>query len=1169
MKNQSLAGIWDFYPDIEAHYTDIKASKCLCVHRADISEGTEFYADLHIDEIAQMRLSKLLIYIIVGLNAVPCNGDAALLLYASVNGGKPSRLDISSFSDGKTHRAELPLRFADLRNGINHIRISSNTAASVRIDSDSRPAVYIRYYSIDMADWQDMNVPGVWNGHFEFSACQTKNLLVTLNSCEPVIHDLTPYIGKTGLIYVDIPSGTVQNGLNSVILDSSFISNGNMSDESFDLIHKSAAGKCFVSHDLDTWEPLNDRSLCIRIELKNKVNGEWESFGDDSGDTYASCVIGLYKQNNMTYYQRADITLPSPDNYIDARVAIFAHVGSAVGSVALSSLDYNGAGWYRKKIALPQNTKCTDTWLHFTAVDYKAEIWLNQTHLGSHIGGYTPFAFNMDYADGNINYSSENILTVRVTNQAIKQTADGEAIMIKETNAGFNQDSIGLNYAGIWQDVFITERGKVKIDDIFANPDITNSQVYTFITVTNNSDSCNEFLLKVTVSGDGKEDATALLENIIFAGRATQNLMLPIVLDDVRLWSPGDPYLYTVSAEIIIGGVLHDNFSVNFGMRSISAEGAKLKFNGKNIFLTGMLDWMTDYNTISPTPSEARVEKQIIDLKAAGYNSVKFCLICPPDYVLDIYDRMGMYVYIEYPIWNPVQTEAFLERSRFDIIEMVKKDRNHPSVILTDFNCEMPDYTPALRSLMEYLINTAYKTAPNRLYLDNSSCGVEEFGDFRACHPYYEATNFHDVVDMWANLRNGSEKKYPIIFGEYADTDTIRDTEAVFNANGGTEPWWWSYYGMTNPLKVLKSSGYSNQDIKTLISASYKYAAEAKCYYIEQSKRHNEMAGLYITQINDVNSTQPGIYDEMGNLKYDVSDYYGTCSESSLILDRSSHNYYNGTVVMFGAEISHYNGADIQNGRLIWELNGSDTNLNGVVSENISLKNGDYYKIGCFELILPTGNETHKYKLNLNLKDMNGFFTENSWNIWTYPTEKYTGTEIRIHIKNEDKNTLIDQYNFLPFHQNEKTPKLIITTAVDDTIRTYLNEGGRIILLGDDNSFIPVSRNVTFNTWAMPYIPETSHPIMAKLHCEGYGLTQFFDIAANSAMDYLKIPDTNPISVITRINQRSCSLSSYLCEYSALNGKILQCTLNLGNEKQNNVIGEFLFDEMIRYMLID
>jgi hypothetical protein len=101
----------------------------------------------------------------------------------------------------------------------------------------------------------------------------------------------------------------------------------------------------------------------------------------------------------------------------------------------------------------------------------------------------------------------------------------------------------------------------------------------------------------------------------------------------------------------------------------------------------------------------------------------------------------------------------------------------------------------------------------------------------------------------------------------------------------------------------------------------------------------------------------------------------------------------------------------------------------------------------------------------------------------------------------------------------------------------------------------------------MSYIPDTTHPITAELRSEGYGLSQFFDITTNAAMDYLSVREISPKSIITRVNQRSCSLSSYLCEYNALNGKVLQCTLELGNLKQNNSIGEYLFDKMIRYMI--
>lgn len=111
-------------------------------------------------------------------------------------------------------------------------------------------------------------------------------------------------------------------------------------------------------------------------------------------------------------------------------------------------------------------------------------------------------------------------------------------------------------------------------------------------------------------------------------------------------------------------------------------------------------------------PTVEQTEQRVRELKEAGFNAIKFCLVVPPDYVLDICDRMGIYCYIQYPIWEPVESEEFFTRCYQQLPELVEKDRNHPSVILSDFACELVAFSSEMDAFMKFMVEKAKEIRP-------------------------------------------------------------------------------------------------------------------------------------------------------------------------------------------------------------------------------------------------------------------------------------------------------------------------------------------------------------------------------------------------------------------------------------------------------------------------
>ena len=222
--------------------------------------------------------------------------------------------------------------------------------------------------------------------------------------------------------------------------------------------------------------------------------------------------------------------------------------------------------WYRRTFEIPSKWKGKKILIHFGAVDYEAEVFINEKKIGLHKGGYLPFSFDITDAVTN----GKNELIVRVYDPTDKGGQPRG-----------KQDSIqkGIMYtptSGIWQTVWLEPVSETHIEDIKIVPDIDKKEVE--VTVLSNTKNA-----KVLVE----------LKSGKFQGKT--NSPIKIKIPNPKLWSPQNPYLYDINVSILGNdGKPTDKVNSYFGMRKISVgeiNGVKRLFvNNEPVFMNGPLD---------------------------------------------------------------------------------------------------------------------------------------------------------------------------------------------------------------------------------------------------------------------------------------------------------------------------------------------------------------------------------------------------------------------------------------------------------------------------------------------------------------------------------------------------------------------------------------------------
>jgi beta-galactosidase/beta-glucuronidase len=353
--------------------------------------------------------------------------------------------------------------------------------------------------------------------------------------------------------------------------------------------------------------------------------------------------------NGLWNYAILPVGKPAPSDF-DGKILVPFAVESSLSGVQKNVGKANEL-WYEREFTIPSKWKNNRVLLHFGAVDWKTDVWVNDVKVGRHTGGYTPFSFEITTALKN----GSNKLIVKVWDP----TNDGYQPRGKQVNK-----PEGIWYTpvtGIWQTVWLEPVPDKFITQVKTTPNI-DINILNIEVATNDFSASDRIEVKVM---DGSK--------VVATAQSINHLPVEIVMpDQVKLWSPDSPFLYDLEISLWSGTKQIDKVKSYAAMRKYSIKRdengiVRLQLNNKNLFQFGPLDqgWWPDGLYTAPTDEALKFDIQ--KTKDFGFNMIRKHVKVEPARWYTYCDRLGMIVWQDMPNgdggpqWQPYQYFSGLE----------------------------------------------------------------------------------------------------------------------------------------------------------------------------------------------------------------------------------------------------------------------------------------------------------------------------------------------------------------------------------------------------------------------------------------------------------------------------------------------------------------------------
>ena len=338
---------------------------------------------------------------------------------------------------------------------------------------------------------------------------------------------------------------------------------------------------------------------------------------------------------------------------------------------------YHGLAWYWRDFETPVNPHEQGRYLlRFWAVDYKADVWVNGVYVGEHEG--SEYVFVLDVTD-TIQPKGSNRIAVRVLNPTA-EPIDG--FVLRETPHRVKEGI--TNIGGILDSVELLVVPAVRVEDLFVRPDPKTGRIRIQANVRNALKKATKAHLVFTVAPatSGETLDVAEVEQELNPGDKLIDTNLQV--KDPGLWDLNNPYLYRVMARVReVESNSFDEQSTRCGFRDFRFENGYFRLNGRRIFLrcshTG-----NDCPIGFHVPHDPDlIRRDLLNVKVMGFNAIRFISGVATPYQLDLCDEIGLMVYEEsYAGWYLQDSPQMAERFNHSTIGMIKRDRNHPSIVI-------------------------------------------------------------------------------------------------------------------------------------------------------------------------------------------------------------------------------------------------------------------------------------------------------------------------------------------------------------------------------------------------------------------------------------------------------------------------------------------------------
>ncbi len=361
--------------------------------------------------------------------------------------------------------------------------------------------------------------------------------------------------------------------------------------------------------------------------------------------------------------------------------------------------NFQGICWYSRCFATEAEWKGREVQVVFEGAMQVADVWLNGRHLATHYGGYLPFTVKI--TEHLAPAGSENLLAVRLNNEDNREVPPGKA-----------QSALDFVYfGGLYRNVSLRVLDPIHISDPILARRVAGGGI--FVTTSEVNADRATVRIQTDIQSAEQKPCTIAVRQELFdaqmrrAAAAEQSLPVrfgftrftrQMVVRQPQLWHPEKPNLYTLHTTVLRDGRPIDDQWTRIGIRTFHFDKQEgLTINGKKFFSVGANRHQDHPFVGYALPASAHV-RDARKLRAAGFTSYRSHYPQDPAF-MDACDELGILAIVSNPGWQFVGDDVFRQRSLENAREMIRRDRNHPSVMLWEAQLNESDNSPLAAEL--------------------------------------------------------------------------------------------------------------------------------------------------------------------------------------------------------------------------------------------------------------------------------------------------------------------------------------------------------------------------------------------------------------------------------------------------------------------------------------
>jgi hypothetical protein len=807
---------------------------------------------------------------------------------------------------------------------------------------------------------------------------------------------------------------------------------------------------------------------------------------------------------------------------------------------------FHGIGWYRRTIEPVALAEGSRVLLQFQAAATETEVFFDGELLGRHLGGWTPFRFDLTKWLRASPQGKSHELLVRVDER------------IGHNSQGF-LPVIAPHFGGLWQEPSLVIVPEVWFDDLqlLAIGDPRTGLLRVEVPLSGGAPAPGAMSLRIRHYGE--KPWIKLTPHTEF----TENMLrLEAKFPGARPWSPAEPNLYEL--EVALPGPGGDRIRSRTAFRSIEAAGEQFRLNGNALNVRGLLNWGYSPPRNFPNPGEAVWREEIEFAKARGFNLMKFCLWIPPQRYLELADEMGMLAWMEYPTWHPDLTGRYLEPLRREFSEFFAYDRNHPSVILRSLTCETGP--SADLNVIRQLYDSAHEMIPGALVEDDSSwIEWNRVNDFYDDHPYGNNRDWVKRLEGFKEYIRIHGRK-PLILGEATAADTWVDRPALLNRLGADRPWWAP--GALDEMESWSSrmrtiSGPAGLD--RLLPDSLNYGMLMRKYQVEAYRRVVPYGGNVISVIRDFSTASMGLLDYLGRPKWSAADWAWHRDTMCLLETENDRRGFNsGETFNAGMLVSHFGPKEIRGAKLQVEMKMDPSRMLNFQKDYLEITRlapGTITPISTIHYSLPNVAEPTRLSIRATLKWRYGGAT-NQWPLWVMPPPGHDFLSgVRIH-DSLAPGLAAELFPGCEKFQPGSSRPIVVASRFDEALVHHLEQGGKVLFLPDGReASLPLASH-----WFLrgaPYIP--GHPLDRIIPHELWIELQHFDLASKVVPEMPHLDATDPVLLLWDTHDlKTVKTHGLVFETRAGGGTLMVSALR--HDGSDNAAGRWLLGVLLDYL---